>query len=221
MQKYYSLFQDKKNRVADIYIHGDIVSYKEREKDVTGYNLVKELQALTHVDYINVYINSYGGVVKEGLAIYNALKRHSAQITTIADTFACSIASVIFVAGDERVMDSSSLLMIHNAWTASSGDSESLRKQADDLDKITQASINAYLGVANISEEDLKELMKNETWLDAQEALRIGLATKFVPALENHVSTQSVRKELMQKVLNKKENRPKKMLNELMRSGLR
>ena len=78
----------------------------------------KELQELDEsIEQINVYIIPYGGEVAEGLAIYNALKRHKAKVTTYVDGFACSIASVIFAVGDERIMSDTSLLMIHNAWT--------------------------------------------------------------------------------------------------------
>ena len=117
MKRYYSLYQDKEKNVADIYIYGDITSWPWTESDVSSYILSKQLSELDDsVKDINVYISSYGGEVAEGLAIYNALKRHSAKVTTYADGFACSIASVIFAAGDERVMSDTSLLMIHNAW---------------------------------------------------------------------------------------------------------
>ena len=101
----------------------------------------------------------------EGLAIYNALKRHKAKVTTYVDGFACSIASVIFAAGDERIMSDTSLLMIHNAWTWASGNANELRKQAEDLEKITQASINAYMQIVNIEEDELKEMMDKKLGL--------------------------------------------------------
>ena len=200
-KRYYSLYQDAENKTADIYIYGDITSWPWQENDVSSYILSKELQELDKdIENINVYINSYGGEVAEGLAIYNALKRHKAKVTTYADGFACSIASVIFAAGDERVMSNTSLLMIHNAWSGVVGNSKDLRKQADDLDKINQASINAYMNIVNIKEEELKELMDNESWLNANEALEKGFATKIIETEEKEVATQSIRKQLLQKV---------------------
>ncbi len=200
-KRYYSLYQDAENKTADIYIYGDITSWPWQENDVSSYILSKELQELDKdIENINVYINSYGGEVAEGLAIYNALKRHKAKVTTYADGFACSIASVIFAAGDERVMSNTSLLMIHNAWSGVVGNSKDLRKQADDLDKINQASINAYMNIVNIKEEELKELMDNESWLNADEALEKGFATKIIETEEKEVATQSIRKQLLQKV---------------------
>ena len=134
---------------------------RERRVRLSLVNDVKDLD----VDVINVHINSYGGVVSEGLAIYNTLKNHKAKIRTIVDGFACSAASVVFMAGDERIMNDASLLMIHNAWTRVSGNAAELRKQADDLEKITQASIEAYMSRVNITEDELKALLDAETWL--------------------------------------------------------
>ena len=79
-------------------------------------------------DEIEVHINSNGGAVSEGLAIYNVLKNSKAKVTTYCDGFACSPASVIFMAGDERVMNGASLLMIHDAWTYGQGNAAELRK---------------------------------------------------------------------------------------------
>ena len=125
-----------------------------------------------------MHINSYGGEVAEGLAIYNTLKNSGMKVTTICDGFACSAASVIFMAGDERIINEASLLMIHNAWTYANGNATELRKAAEDLDKITQASVNAYVSRAVISEDEIKNLMDNETWITAQEAVEYGFATK-------------------------------------------
>ena len=138
--KYYAL--EKKENKAELYVFGSITAHPWREKDKDAYGLVKELSEL-EADEIDVHINSNGGAVSEGLAIYNVLKNNKAKVTTYCDGFACSAASVIFMAGDERVMNSASLLMIHNAWTYGEGDAAELRKQADDLETITQASVNA------------------------------------------------------------------------------
>lgn len=208
-KRYYSLYQDIENKTADIYIYGDITSWPWLESDVSSYTLSKELQELDEsIEEINVYINSYGGEVAEGLAIYNALKRHKAKIKTYVDGFACSIASVIFAAGDERIMTDTSLLMIHNAWTWAAGDANELKKQAEDLEKITQASINAYMSIVNITEDELKDSMKRETWLNGQEALEMGFATQLVEAEEKTVATQSIRKALMQRIMKNSQKVP-------------
>ena len=199
-KKYFAMVQE--NNEATINIYGDITSWEWYESDVSSYTLSKQLENLD-VDKINVYINSYGGEVAEGLAIYNALKRHKAKVTTYCDGFACSIASVIFMAGDERVMSTASLLMIHNAWTWASGNANELRKQADDLDVITQASMNAYMASVNIAEEELKNMLDAETWISPQDALDKGFATNVINGKDSNKASQSVKKSLMQMVLNK------------------
>lgn len=199
MNRYYSLVQN--GTTADIDIYGDITSWPWYESDVSAYNLSKQLAELNGVDTINVNINSYGGEVAEGLAIYNALKRHSAKVVTRCDGFACSIASVIFMAGDERIMYDASLLMIHNAWTSVWGaNAEELRKQADDLDTITQASKNAYLSGVNITEEELSVLMDAETWISANDALDMGFATS-IDKLESTNVSQCARKTVLDMIM--------------------
>lgn len=190
MSKYYAL--ETSGNAADLYIFGDITTWPWDEKDRDAYGIVKELQELDAAQ-INVHINSYGGDVSEGLAIYNVLKNCHAKVTTYCDGFACSAASVIFMAGVERIMNSASLLMIHNAWSWASGDANDFRKQADDLDKVTQASINAYMSRVWITEEELKEKMDAESWLTAEEALADGFATKILEDEDKGVNQSAFR----------------------------
>lgn len=115
-------------------------------------------------DKINVHINSYGGEVVEGLAFYNILQNHKAKVRTICEGFACSIASVIFMASDERIVNNASLLFIHNKWTTASGNAAQLRKEADDLDVISQGALAAYMSAVHIPEEKLREMLVSSTW---------------------------------------------------------
>jgi ATP-dependent Clp protease protease subunit len=231
--KYYAL--ETNGKEVDIYIFGDITSWEWYENDVSSYTLSKELQMLDpDIEVINVHINSYGGEVAEGLAIYNLLRNHKAKVRAIVDGFACSIASVIFMAGDERIMSNASLLFIHNAWTCACGNANDFRKQADDLDKITQASIEAYKSRVNITEDKLKELLDEETWLLPSEALEMGFATSIIgePATEkaaasarktlfNLIKNQNLKhqaqKEHKQKPEPSKENIPQKFIAALFR----
>lgn len=191
--KYYAL--ETNDKEADIYIFGDITSWEWLESDVSSYTLSKELQGLD-VDVINIHINSYGGEVAEGLAIYNTLRQHKAKIKTYCDGFACSAASVVFMAGDERIMSNASLLMIHNAWCYTAGNAAQLRKDADDLDVITQASINAYMEHINITEDELKELLDAESWILPSDALEMGFATSIVCESATDKAAASARKAL-------------------------
>jgi ATP-dependent Clp protease protease subunit len=220
MRKYWQL--EVKGAEASIFIYGDIVSepWKWYESDVTSHDLVKEIEGLD-VDVIHCYINSYGGEVAEGLAIYNALKRHKAKVKTYCDGFACSAASVVFMAGDERIMSASSLLMIHNAWMWAVGDPDELRKQADDLEIINEASNNAYLEHVNISKDKLQEMLDKETWLTATEALEMGFCTAVVndPAAKK-AANQSARAKIVQMILENRDAERQAKTSELVRPAL-
>ena len=189
MSRYYQM--DVGDKQADIVIYGDIVSWPWIESDVSSYNLSRQLAELD-VDEITVRINSYGGEVAEGLAIFNALKSSPAKVTTVCDGMACSIASVIFMAGDERVMNEASLLMIHNAWSSASGDANDLRKEADVLETITKPSKAIYLNATDLTEEELTAWMDAETWIDAKTALKRGFATR-IEALSANQKAQTAR----------------------------
>ena len=196
--KYYQLTQNDTS--ADLYIFGDICAWAWPELgEQSGVTIVNQLKELD-VDTINVHINSYGGDVAEGLAIYNVLREHKAQIVTICDGFACSAASVVFMAGDRRVMQPASLLMIHNAWTVAMGNAAQLRKTADDIETITQASVEAYKKVATISEEEIKALMDAETWILPKDAVGYGFATEIDDEDEDDEPKQSAFGVIMQKL---------------------
>lgn len=198
MKRYYQM--EVAGNEADIDIYGDITSWPWVDSDVSSANLSAQLADLD-VDVINVNINSYGGEVAEGLAIYNALKRHKAKVRTRCDGFACSIASVIFMAGDERIMNEASLLMIHNAFSFAEGDANALRKMADDLDLVTSQSKKIYLANSNIDEAALTELMDKETFIDPKDALEMGFATSVVAISTDHPA-QSALKTVFQAVSN-------------------
>lgn len=198
-KEYYSL--SKKGQNVTINIYGDITKYSWWEEDYGAIKLARDLEKYDQIDSIDVFINSNGGSVSEGLAIYNILQRHPAKVTTYCDGFACSAASVVFMAGDERVMSNASLLMIHNAWIYTEGNAEELRKQADDLDIITEASINAYLNHVNISKEELKLMLDKETWIDCNEALEKGFCTKIIQE-ERQVANQSASMKVLQMLKN-------------------
>lgn len=197
MSKYYAL--EKTEKKASLYIFGSISSYPWKEKDKDAYAIVKELSEL-EVDEIDVHINSTGGAVAEGLAIYNVLKNSGIKVTTYCDGFACSAASVVFMAGDERVMNEASLLLIHNAWTYAQGNAADFRKAAEDLDTITQASVKSYMRHVNISEEELKRMMSEETWISAEDAKKMGFATKVLEEKvdeANQSAMQNIRERLL------------------------
>jgi len=129
-------------------------------------------------EQIRVEINSPGGNVFDGIAIYNALRAHPARVTTRVDGLAASIASVIFQAGDERQIMTGAQVMIHNAWTVAVGDSAELHKTADLLEKqnVNIADIYTERSGSDLEASDWLDLMSDETWMTAAEAVEYGLA---------------------------------------------
>lgn len=170
---------------VDIYIYGDVEgdSYdwwtdEVIESETSANHFRDELAKYPNATQINIYINSYGGSVFEGTAIYNQLRRNPAHKTVYIDGFACSVASVIAMAGDEIVMPRNALMMIHNMWMGAVGNAAELRKAADDLDVINTAGRSAYLAKAGdkLPEAKLIEMMDAETWLTAEDCITYGLA---------------------------------------------
>jgi len=168
---------------TELYIYGDIRKKGIIEKwlgfgeDVTEAFTLKDALNAVDTPNLTVRINSYGGSVSEGLAIYSLLSEFKGHLKTIVDGFACSAASVIFMAGEERVVPENGLLMIHNAWTEARGDSNAMKKVAEDLEKITQPSVNIYVTKTGQPEEKIKEMMDREEWITSQEAFELGFST--------------------------------------------
>ena len=134
--------------------------------------------------HIHLRINSPGGSVVEGTAIYNALRRHKGGVTVHIDALAASMASVIAMAGAPVLIADNALLMIHNPWTVSMGGSEDLRKEADLLDMLKVNLRNAYVRKTGLGETEIQDMMDKETWLDAVDAVALG----FADAIEEGVA---------------------------------
>lgn len=172
----------------EIYIYdtveGDTQDWwtKEKIKSETSANHIRELlQSADNVSVIKIFINSFGGSVKEGIAIYNQLKRHKAKKQVYIDGYACSIASVIAMCGDTVTMAKNALMMIHNASMYAFGTAEELRKAADDLEVMNKASCSTYLErtKGKLSEKELKKMLDEETWLSADDCIRYGFADEI------------------------------------------
>ena len=138
---------------AEIFIYGDI-GPSWWEETVTAANFVEQLQALK-ADEITVRLASIGGSVPDGLAIYNALKRHPAKVITSVDSIAYSIASLIAMAGDEVEMASNALMMIHAPWSYVAGNANELRDQAEVLDTYAKAMATSYAAKTGKSVDDV------------------------------------------------------------------
>lgn len=189
--------QSAQPNVLDLYIYdyveGDSYDWWSGEKiesETSANYFQKQLEAAKNVTQINIYINSYGGEVKEGLAIYNQLKRHPAQKTVYIDGFACSVASVIAMAGDKVIMGTNTLMMIHHASMGAWGNAEELRKAANDVEVIDKASCSSYITKAGdkLSEETLNQLLDNQTWLNAEQCLQYGLCDEITGKQDDNIS---------------------------------
>ncbi|UJW59805.1 Clp protease ClpP [Bacillus sp. A116_S68] len=186
---------------ADIFIYGDIVRYQWGEEDTTASSFKEDLDSLGEVRTINLYINSPGGSVFEGVAIHNMLLRHQAKVNVYVDALAASIASVIAMSGDVIFMPKNSMMMIHNPWTIVMGNAKELRKEADNLDRISGSAEQSYLQKAGdkLTEGKLKQMLDDETWLSADEAYQFGLCDVVQEAND---MAASVNKELFSKYQN-------------------
>lgn len=172
MAKDFYSIKAKADKRAEIWIYeqigedfwGDGVGAKQFTADL------KALDA-THID---LHLNSPGGAVFDGNAIYNALRNHPATVTTYIDGLAASIASVIALAGDHVVMASNALYMIHEPWGMALGTADEMRKTADVLDKTRDTIVGVYASKTGSSDEELLAAMSAETWYSADEALAAG-----------------------------------------------
>lgn len=169
---------------AEIYIYADIAWW-----GVTAEDFVRELTDL-NVDAIDVRINSPGGDVWDGVAIYNALRTHRAEVTTYVDGLAASAASVIFMAGDRRVARRGTRVMIHEAAGMVMGNATVMREYADLLDAIGEDIARTYLARAGGTLESWWAAMQAETWYSATEAVAIGLATETDPERDGGDDTE-------------------------------
>lgn len=198
MKKYFSIQQLE--RAADIYIFGDIVPFEVFSSDVSAYGIVKQIKNLD-VDEIRVHIDSYGGSVSEGWAIYNALRQHPAKVTTYGDGFVASAALYPFLAGDNRIASNLSAYYLHRVSIAADGYSDDLRKAADEADQMTEIGISAFVERTGMDENDARKLMEAETWLSPDQAMEYGIATAIA---DDNVMlvVQDAKKSIMQRVLN-------------------
>lgn len=198
-RKFYAIQQA--DRAADLYIFGYIVSYPWTELgEASGMSIVNHIKNLD-VDEIRVHIDSYGGSVSEGWAIYNALRQHPAKIVAYGDGFVASAALFPFLAGDERIASSLSAYYFHQVMVAASGYASDLRAAADEAEKMTEIGINAFVERTGMDADQVRQLMEAETWLTPAQALDYGIATSITQDAALPVA-QDAKKAIMQRVLN-------------------
>lgn len=161
---------------ADVYLYDEIGVW-----GVSAADVIAQLNAIT-VPTINLHINSPGGSVFEGFAIYNALNLHAAKVNVHIDGLAASIASVIAMAGDEINMADNAMLMIHEVMCGVFGTATDLRKQADLCDTLQGNVLAIYAARTGQKPDDLAAMMADETWLTAAQAKEKGFCTATIAA---------------------------------------
>lgn len=197
-RKFYAIQQA--DRAADLYIFGDIVPFALFDGDVSAHSLVQQIKDLD-VDEIRVHIDSYGGSVSEGWAIYNALRQHPAKVVSYGDGFVASAALYPFLAGDERIASNLSAYFLHQVIVSVDGNADDLRAAADEAEMMTEIGINAFVDRTGMTADEVRALMESETWLAPQEALEKGIATKIETADESALPyAQDARRSILQKV---------------------
>ena len=178
MNKWFDIKNKANSETADIYIYSEVGGF-----DVNAKSFINELKSLKDKN-IDVHINSLGGSVFDGLAIYNALKTHTKKVTTKVEGICASIASVIAMAGDQIEMAENSLFMIHNPFAMSGGDANELRKTADILDKIRNEIADIYASKSKHDAQHYINLMDVESWFNSTETLELGLANTITQSLK-------------------------------------
>jgi ATP-dependent protease ClpP protease subunit/regulator of replication initiation timing len=211
-EKWYNI-QNKASDVTDVYIFDEIGTY-----GVTAQEFINDIKGLKDTP-INLRINSLGGDVFDGMAMYNVIKRREAKTTVYIEGIAASIATIIALGADEVVMAENSLFMIHNAWGGTMGEAKDMRKTAETLDKISSELTDIYRKKTGLSNDVLAEMMDEETWLNAQEAydLRfvdtisdsIKVAAKYDVSKFKNITQEEIQNKLSININNKK------MTNEL------
>ena len=168
----------------------DILLYEEIGADLFGEGttakaFAEDLKAAGSVSRIHLRVNSPGGNVFDGIAIYNTLLTHGATITAQVDGIAASIASVILMAAGKISIAANGIVMIHNPHVITGGDAGDLRQMAETLDKVKNSMITAYQRHARGSKKEIADKMDRETWMDADEALEAGFADRILTSGED------------------------------------
>lgn len=177
-KKWYNIQGKASEGIVDVYIFDEIGAY-----GVNAQSFIEEIKSHKNTP-INLHINCVGGDVFDGMAIYNILKKRTSETTVYIEGIAASMGSVIALAADNVIMAENSLFMIHNAWGGAMGEASEMRKTANLLEKISNEIADIYVKKTNLSYDKVKEMMDEETWLNADEALNYGFVDSISDAIK-------------------------------------
>lgn len=174
MKRFWDI-RNKTDTSADIYLY-DVIGYSLWEETTSAKDFKEELDAIGDVKTLNIYINSPGGSVFDGMAIYNQLKRHKAFKDVYVDGVAGSITSVIALAKDRLTIPKNGYFMIHEPEANTRGNATLFRKMADNLDVIEEGILNVYEEHSALTRDEIKQMMADETWMTGEQAFEYGFA---------------------------------------------
>lgn len=180
MRKFWN-FTTQASGAGALTLYGEISDATWFGDEVTPAAFLKDLEALGEIRTLDVYINSPGGDVFAGYAIYHMLRRHPARVTVHVDGLAASAASVVAMAGDRIVMPEASMMMVHRAWTLACGDAARLLDIAAELERVDGQLAQIYAARTGKAIEEIKDLMEAETWMTGPEALDLGFCDAVEP----------------------------------------
>lgn len=169
-----------KGKSAELWLYGYIGGWG----GITAKQVADDLKAMGKVDTVNVRMNSFGGEVFEGFAIFNQLQRNPATIEVDIDGAACSIASIIACAGNTVRMARNAMYMIHDPSGGAWGTAAEIRKTADLLDQIREQLVETYVAKTGLKADKISDYMTAETWFKAAEAAELGFVDQVTDALD-------------------------------------
>lgn len=179
-------FQKEAGNVHKLYIYDNVTAlgtfdwttWEMKESETSAKYFRDQLEAIPDADTIELHINSNGGSVKEGVAIYTQLKQKSCKKIGYVDGVAYSVAFLILQACDERIMGLGTSALVHNMWMSVDGNAKELRKAADDLDVLMESNRQIFLERSNLEKQKLIDMMEEETFLTPDQCLEYGLIDK-------------------------------------------
>lgn len=194
--------------VHKLYIYDDVTAYGTfdwttwtmKESETSAKYFRDQLEAIPDTATIELHINSNGGSVKEGVAIYTQLKQKACKKVGYVDGVAYSVAFLILQACDERIMGLGTSALVHNMWMSVKGNAKELRKAADDLDVLMESNRKIFLERSNLEEQQLIDMMEAETFLTPDQCLEYGLIDKIDSYQADEQDTQQKLMEQVQQL---------------------
>lgn len=194
--------------VHKLYIYDDVTAYGTfdwttwtmKESETSAKYFRDQLEAIPDTATIELHINSNGGSVKEGVAIYTQLKQKACKKVGYVDGVAYSVAFLILQACDERIMGLGTSALVHNMWMSVEGNAKELRKAADDLDVLMESNRKIFLERSNLEEQQLIDMMEAETFLTPDQCLEYGLIDKIDSYQADEQDTQQKLMEQVQQL---------------------